>query len=103
MLMVYPVTWILTSILFVAYHHWGHWLRHAESRAASTRIRREGAVHRLPLALNRFNSTFSSRRTAILSKKGDSADATKMGCGEGQEQDAAKTGCKRGAGTHGAP
>lgn len=34
MLMVYPVTWILTSILFVAYHHWGHWLRHAESRAA---------------------------------------------------------------------
>ena len=34
MLMVYPVTWILTSILFVAYHHWGHWLRHAENRAA---------------------------------------------------------------------
>ncbi len=34
MLMVYPVTWILTAILFVAYHHWGHWLRHAEDRAA---------------------------------------------------------------------
>ncbi len=34
MLLVYPVTWILTAILFVAYHHWGHWLRHAEARAA---------------------------------------------------------------------
>lgn len=34
MLLVYPVTWILTSILFVAYHHWGHWLRHAEARAS---------------------------------------------------------------------
>ena len=34
MLMVYPVTWILTAILFVAYHHWGHWLNHAEDRAA---------------------------------------------------------------------
>lgn len=33
MLMVYPVTWILTAILFVAYHHWGHWLNHAETRA----------------------------------------------------------------------
>ena len=33
MLMVYPVTWILTAALFVAYHHWGHWLRHAEDRA----------------------------------------------------------------------
>lgn len=33
-LMVFPVTWILTSILFVAYHHWGHWLRHAEANAA---------------------------------------------------------------------
>lgn len=33
MLMVYPVTWILTAILFVAYHHWGHWLNHAEARA----------------------------------------------------------------------
>lgn len=34
MLLVYPVTWILTAILFVAYHHWGHWLRHAEHKAA---------------------------------------------------------------------
>ena len=33
MLMVYPVTWILTAALFVAYHHWGHWLRHAEEKA----------------------------------------------------------------------
>ena len=33
-LLVYPVTWILTAALFVAYHHWGHWLRHAEARAA---------------------------------------------------------------------
>lgn len=33
MLMVYPVTWILTAILFVTYHHWGHWLNHAEARA----------------------------------------------------------------------
>lgn len=33
-LMVFPVTWILTAILFVAYHHWGHWLRHAEENAA---------------------------------------------------------------------
>ena len=33
MLMVYPVTWILTAILFVAYHHWGHWVNHAEARA----------------------------------------------------------------------
>lgn len=34
MLMVYPVTWILSACLFVGYHHWGHWLRHAERRAA---------------------------------------------------------------------
>ena len=34
MLLVYPVTWILTAALFVAYHHWGHWLRHAEQRTA---------------------------------------------------------------------
>lgn len=33
MLMVYPVTWILSAILFVSYHHWGHWLNHAERRA----------------------------------------------------------------------
>lgn len=32
MLMVYPVTWILTACLFVAYHHFGHWLNHAERR-----------------------------------------------------------------------
>ena len=32
MLMVYPVTWILTAFLFVAYHHFGHWLSHAERR-----------------------------------------------------------------------
>lgn len=40
MLMVYPVTWILTAILFVAYHHWGGWLRLAEKRAE----RRELAI-----------------------------------------------------------
>lgn len=34
MLLVYPVTWVSTALLFVAYHHWGHWLRHAEQRAA---------------------------------------------------------------------
>ncbi|MDY2777854.1 MAG: MATE family efflux transporter [Collinsella sp.] len=33
MLLVYPVTWILTSILFVGYHHFGHWLTHAERKA----------------------------------------------------------------------
>lgn len=33
MLLVYPVTWILTAALFVAYHHFGHWLAHAEERA----------------------------------------------------------------------
>ena len=33
MLMVYPVTWILTAALFVAYHHWGRWLHHAEAKA----------------------------------------------------------------------
>lgn len=33
MLLVYPVTWILTAALFVAYHHFGHWLVHAERRA----------------------------------------------------------------------
>lgn len=33
MLLVYPVTWILTAALFVAYHHWGHWLEHARQRA----------------------------------------------------------------------
>lgn len=33
MLLVYPVTWILTAALFVAYHHFGHWLTHAERRA----------------------------------------------------------------------
>lgn len=32
MLMVYPVTWIVTAALFVAYHHFGHWLTHAERR-----------------------------------------------------------------------
>lgn len=32
MLLVYPVTWILTAGLFVAYHHFGHWLSHAEKR-----------------------------------------------------------------------
>lgn len=32
MLLVYPVTWILTALLFVAYHHFGHWLTHAEDR-----------------------------------------------------------------------
>lgn len=32
MLLVYPVTWILTAGLFVAYHHFGHWLSHAETR-----------------------------------------------------------------------
>lgn len=32
MLLVYPVTWILTASLFVAYHHFGHWLTHAEDR-----------------------------------------------------------------------
>lgn len=32
MLLVYPVTWILTATLFIAYHHFGHWLSHAESR-----------------------------------------------------------------------
>lgn len=32
MLLVYPVTWILTAALFVAYHHFGHWLAHAETR-----------------------------------------------------------------------
>ena len=32
MLLVYPVTWILTASLFVAYHHFGHWLAHAERR-----------------------------------------------------------------------
>lgn len=34
MLLVYPVTWVTTAVLFVAYHHWGHWLQHAEHRAA---------------------------------------------------------------------
>lgn len=29
MLLVYPVTWILTAALFVGYHHFGHWLTHA--------------------------------------------------------------------------
>lgn len=33
MLLVYPVTWIITSLLFVAYHHFGHWLSHAQRRA----------------------------------------------------------------------
>ena len=33
MLLVYPVTWILTATLFVAYHHFGHWLTHAQRRA----------------------------------------------------------------------
>lgn len=33
MLLVYPVTWILTASLFVAYHHFGHWLTHAQRRA----------------------------------------------------------------------
>lgn len=32
MLLVYPVTWILTATLFVLYHHFGHWLTHAEER-----------------------------------------------------------------------
>ncbi|WP_102337418.1 MATE family efflux transporter [Collinsella provencensis] len=32
MLLVYPVTWILTAVLFVLYHHFGHWLTHAEER-----------------------------------------------------------------------
>ena len=32
MLLVYPVTWIMTATLFVAYHHFGHWLTHAEDR-----------------------------------------------------------------------
>lgn len=32
MLLVYPVTWILTATLFVFYHHFGHWLTHAEER-----------------------------------------------------------------------
>lgn len=32
MLLVYPVTWILTAVLFVLYHHFGHWLSHAEER-----------------------------------------------------------------------
>ena len=34
MLLVYPVTWILTAAMFIAYHHWGHWLAHADARAA---------------------------------------------------------------------
>lgn len=33
MLFVYPVTWILTAVLFVLYHHFGNWLGHAERRA----------------------------------------------------------------------
>lgn len=32
MLLVYPVTWMLTAALFVWYHHFGHWLTHAEDR-----------------------------------------------------------------------
>ncbi|MDO4436654.1 MAG: MATE family efflux transporter [Coriobacteriaceae bacterium] len=32
MLLVYPVTWILTAALFVTYHHFGHWLTHAKER-----------------------------------------------------------------------
>lgn len=38
MLLVYPVTWILTASLFVAYHHFGHWLRHAEERRAHLEV-----------------------------------------------------------------
>lgn len=38
MLLVYPVTWILTASLFVAYHHFGHWLRHAEDRRAHLEV-----------------------------------------------------------------
>lgn len=39
MLLVYPVTWILTAGLFVAYHHWGRWLAHAEERAGRLEVR----------------------------------------------------------------
>ena len=38
MLLVYPVTWILTAALFVAYHHFGHWLTHAEEKAARLEV-----------------------------------------------------------------
>lgn len=38
MLLVYPVTWILTAGLFVAYHHWGRWLAHAEERAGRLEV-----------------------------------------------------------------
>ncbi len=32
MLMVYPVTWVVTATIFAIYHHFGHWLARAEER-----------------------------------------------------------------------
>ncbi len=32
MLMVYPVTWVVTAIIFALYHHFGHWLSRAQER-----------------------------------------------------------------------
>ena len=32
MLMVYPVTWVVTAILFAIYHHSGNWLGRARER-----------------------------------------------------------------------
>ena len=34
-LMCYPVTWVVTGILFVIYYKYGHWLQHAEDHEAS--------------------------------------------------------------------
>ena len=34
-LVVYPITWALTTVAFVIYYRHGHWLRHAEDHAAA--------------------------------------------------------------------
>ena len=34
-LVVYPITWALTTVAFVIYYSHGHWLRHAEDHAAA--------------------------------------------------------------------
>ena len=38
MLLAYPITWILTAALFVAYHHFGHWISTAEKRRAHAEL-----------------------------------------------------------------
>ncbi len=38
MLLAFPITWILTAALFVAYHHFGRWIRSAEKRRAHAEL-----------------------------------------------------------------